>query len=33
MEVSDGDVIVDGYSVKLHYHVDSKGGNTSEAKS
>lgn len=33
MEVSGGDVVVDGYSVKLHFHYDAEGRATSEAKS
>ncbi|PMJ90300.1 hypothetical protein BCU12_12425 [Vibrio sp. 10N.261.55.A7] len=32
MEVTDGDVVVDGYSVKLHFHIDDEGRPTSKAK-
>lgn len=32
MEITDGDVVVDGYSVKLHHHDDAEERPTSEAK-
>ncbi|MBU2897687.1 phage baseplate assembly protein V [Vibrio hepatarius] len=32
MDVTNGDVVVDGYSVKLHHHIDDEGRPTSEAK-